>query len=153
MPVREARRETLTNSDTTIVGIDNGGAELLCLFDASVGHCKTLPNTGLFVTTNMCVTSGFYNCPGGSATSEASFGSIYFHPTDRNTMFVFSNTTNSITTPTSVCVFKINVTTNDPGTGITGIPGSYSITDCVVRVCQRLASELRIGTGHGRDAL
>ena len=110
---------TLTNTDTTLVGINCNGAERVSLFNTSTGH-PTAIGSGIFITTNMCVTSGFYTCPSGSSTAAQDFGALNFSQTDRSTVFSFGLTVNSPTTQTSVCPYTINPAT-----------GAYSIPTCI----------------------
>jgi len=111
---------TLSNTDTTLVSLGNNGAQRMCLFDASTGHCRSLFNGHIFIPTNKCVTTSFYTCPAGSATAAQDFGSINFSQTDKNTLFSWGTTPDAPTTMTSVCVYSVD-TSN----------GNYSIPTCV----------------------
>src|SRR5208337_2579198 len=68
------------------------------------------------------------------------FGPLQPSTTDRNTILVFSNNSNAVTTPTSVVAYKVNVAANDPNgigtiSGVTpnsGVAGSYAVAATLV---------------------
>ncbi len=114
---------TLTNLDTSLVGIDDSSKERVCLFNTSgslQGRCSPI-HSGIFITTDLCVTNGNYTCPTGSSGQTQDFGSISFSLTDKTKLFTFGNDSYDISSPTTVCPYSVN-----PGTG------AYSLLACVV---------------------
>jgi len=114
---------TLSNLDTSLLGIDDTSKERVCLFNttgASKGHCSSI-HSGIFITTDLCVTNSNYTCPAGSSGQTQDFGSISFSLTDRTKLFTFGNDAYDISTPTTVCAYSINPST-----------GGYSLLACVV---------------------
>jgi hypothetical protein len=107
---------TLTNTNTTLVGIgDAGGMEHICLFNptgANKGHCTAI-GAGVFITTNLN-TSG-----GGSAATTQDFGSISFSLTDPTRLFTFGTDSFDNLGATAVTPFTINIST---GAYIVGSP-------------------------------
>ncbi len=113
---------TLTNTNTSLVRIDQNSAGLICLFNTSgpnQGHCGTPsggwsgtpPSSGIFITTGQL--------SGGSCTSNCpvnDFGPLSFSLTDPTVLYTFGNNSYDITTPTTVTPYAINLAT-----------GSYSV--------------------------
>ncbi len=113
---------TLTNTNTSLVRIDQNSAGLICLFNTSgpnQGHCGTPsggwsgtpPSSGIFITTGQL--------SGGSCTSNCpvnDFGPLSFSLTDPTVLYTFGNDSYDITTPTTVTPYVINLAT-----------GSYSV--------------------------
>lgn len=123
---------TLTNTDTSLVGLNDTSMERVCLFNttgSNKGHCTAI-GTGIFITTDLCVTSGSYTCPTGSSGQTQDFGSMSFSLTDRTKLFTFGNDTYDITSPTTVCPYTVNTALNTPMSGQPA--GAYSLGTCVV---------------------
>ncbi len=113
---------TLSNLNTSLVGIDDNAKERVCLFNTSgslKGHCSPI-GSGIFITTNLCVSNSNYNCPTGSASVAQDFGSISFSLNDATKLFTFGND-NDISNPTTVCPYSVSPST-----------GAYSLLACVV---------------------
>jgi hypothetical protein len=116
---------TLTNTNTTLVRVDQNGFGFICRFNTSgsnQGSCNTNgwggtpPSSGIFITTGQL--------SGGSCTSNCpvnDFGSISFSLTDPTVLYTFGNDAYDITTPTTVTPYTIN-----PATGV------YSVGSALV---------------------
>lgn len=123
---------TLTNTDTSLVGLDDTSMERVCLFNtsgANQGHCTAI-GTGIFITTDLCVTSGSFTCPAGSSGQTQDFGSMSFSLTDKTKLFTFGNDSYDITSPTTVCPYTVNTALNTPMSGQPA--GAYSLGTCIV---------------------
>ncbi len=110
---------TLTNTNTSLVRVDQNSLGLICAFNTSgpnQGHCGTPsggwggtpPPSGIFITTGQL--------SGGTCSSNCpvnDFGSLSFSLTDPTVLYTFGNDTYDITTPTTVTPYTIN-----PATGV-----------------------------------
>ena len=110
---------TLTNTNTSLVRVDQNSLGLICAFNTSgpnQGHCGTPsggwggtpPPSGIFITTGQLL--------GGTCSSNCpvnDFGSLSFSLTDPTVLYTFGNDTYDITTPTTVTPYTIN-----PATGV-----------------------------------
>jgi hypothetical protein len=99
---------TLTNTNTTLVRVDQNSFGLICVFATSgtkQGLCGTppggwggtAPSSGIFITTGQNTA--------GTCTSSCpveDFGSLSFSLTDVDILYTFGNNTYDITTPTTV---------------------------------------------------
>jgi hypothetical protein len=110
---------TLTNTNTSLVRVDQNSLGLICAFNTSgpnQGHCGTPsggwggtpPSSGIFITTGQlsggtCST----NCPVND------FGSISFSLTDPTVLYTFGNDAYDISSATTVTPYTIN-----PETGV-----------------------------------
>jgi len=87
---------TLTNTNTTLVGVNDNSQEHVCLFNTSgySGHClpasafpgTNKPASGIFITTNMCASG----CGSSSSSGTAQdFGAISFSLTDPTSLHLW----------------------------------------------------------------
>jgi hypothetical protein len=108
---------TLTNTNTSLVRIDQNSLGLVCRFytsGANKGHCAappsgwggTAPTSGIFITTGQL--------SGGSCTSNCpvnDFGANSFSLTDPTVLYTFGNDAYDISTATTVTPYTINAST------------------------------------------
>ena len=121
---------TATNTDTTLVGLEDTAKERVCVFSTTgpnKGHCLAAadypgpqkPASGIFITTNMNTAGG------GSPAMPMDFGSPSFSLIDAtpgySTLYSFGSNTTGITTPTTVCPYVISKTT-----------GMFTLGTCIV---------------------
>lgn len=124
---------TLTNTNTTLVRIDQSTTGLICVFATSGpnrGHCGTppagwsgtAPTSGVFITTGQ-LTGGTctINCPVND------FGSLSFSLTDPSVVYTFGNDGYDISTPLTVTPYTINTNSGAYSVGATVVDFQYGL--------------------------
>lgn len=109
---------TLTNTNTTLVGVNDNSQEHVCLFNTPgyPSHClpaaaftgTSKPASGIFITTNMCISGCGTSSSSGTAQD---FGAISFSLTDPEVLYTFGNNSYDIPSATTVTPYTINTTT------------------------------------------
>jgi hypothetical protein len=116
---------TLTNTNTSLVRIDQNSVGLVCRFynsGVNQGHCAappsgwggTTPLSGIFITTGQL--------SGGTCTSNCpvnDFGANSFSLTDPTVLYTFGNDEYDLSNPTAVTPYSINAATGVYSVGST----------------------------------
>jgi hypothetical protein len=124
---------TLTNTNTTLVRVDQSSLGMICVFAPSgtnQGRCGTPPSgwggtapaSGIFITTGQL--------SGGTCTSNCpvnDFGSLSFSLTDPTVLYTFGNDAYDISTATTVTPYTINPTTGVYSVGSTLVDFQYGL--------------------------